>query len=160
MPRGGKRFGAGRKTGPTLTWDERMWIGGECAHIYREARPHDKAIHLQVQRLAQRSAPLRGILDKYELLKALPLEQRKRRRHEQRDEWVEDVRAMRDEMGGDRITLPGIRPQRNRPAVLKKVAESASVRFSRRVTARMVRTCWQEFNHLQSSLEQESLSAL
>jgi hypothetical protein len=163
VPRGGKRFGAGRKPGPTLTLEQSLWIGAECVRVYRESVPRDEAIRLQLHRRAQRSEPLRGVLETYELLDALSPEHHKRRRHEQRDEWVEDVRAMRQELlGGELklIPLPGIRPKRTRTAVLKEVAESASVRFSCRVTARMVRTCWQEYNHLRRRLEQESPSGL
>jgi len=174
MPRGGKRRGAGRKLGSTsLEWDQRFWIGQECLRVQRVLVAEQNGVHLtpgeltrialdkllvdaQKARLAERSEAFNGILEKYELLRGLPKKHR-RNMQDHHEEWLEDVRALRDEFGANYISVPGFPAYRVRNRVLKTVSETATKRYARPVSVRMVRSCWDKYNRFEREVTSELL---
>src|SRR5687768_16916686 len=96
MPSGGRRDGAGRKKGTTkLSFAERFWIGALCARHNQIAI--DFRRRLARARLSEGSEELRNIRIAYDNLQGLPQDIRAMTEHEQRDEWLDDVRGQRDE---------------------------------------------------------------
>jgi len=59
-------------------------------------------VDAQKARLAERSEAFNGILEKYELLRGLPKKHR-RNMQDHHEEWLEDVRALRDEFGANKL---------------------------------------------------------
>src|SRR5829696_9227889 len=74
-------------------------------------------VDAQKARLAERSEAFNGILEKYELLRGLPKKHR-RNMQDHHEEWLEDVRALRDEFGANYISVPGFPAYRVRNRVL------------------------------------------
>jgi hypothetical protein len=158
MPSGGRRDNAGRKKGTTaLSNRERDCIGSACARINRTFMRLRAA--RQSRQVWDDSDQLRALRTKYEQLHAFDPEVRARRRHTERDEALEDVRALRDEFGSQILKVEMARSYRTREKILRRVAKLASRHLGRTVTQRMVRTCWEDFSKLEEEVRDHLNSA-
>ena len=161
MPSGGKRVGAGRKPGSSLDFDQRVWIGAECRDRYQRLALAFR--NERIEELSRKYEAMRFVEEKQAFLQSLPIKERKQRTHCGRDDALEDIRAMLDELpdsvwqnpGGRLLHLQPFRPYRHRNAVMEEVAAVATEKYGQPVSHRMVRTCWEWFVQLQASLRKE-----
>ena len=177
MTRGGKRAGAGRRPGSTiLTWDQRLVLGGQCEHLWRDAC---------AARLKAAEASLFARSDYREQIAALqtvPLDERasyspRHAPHDPEDDdgdeegatdleyatyaaeaHADDIEGARKLMAGMSIDDPtpaprlfeirAARPYGVTRAIVKEAAAWASAQFHKPVSPRMAKTCWDAFRLL------------
>jgi hypothetical protein len=138
MPRGGARSGAGRK--PTLSFLEKVAIGSHCQQLWRE----------------ESDQKLNAVLDaKYETAN---LEWRKALDARAHGEplscyHADDVEfALEDDHRRASWRKPVRRPKGKAQAIAKRVATIETAKRGKKVSLRMVETCWDLFRATEKKL--------
>lgn len=137
--RGGYRRGSGKK--PLLKPDQKEEIGIECVWRWYKLAEEKKQER-------------RGLHDQYKLSKAMAARQQQVRQRLALGELSkQDAITDLEQYGAStfrehprrHFRIKGTRPYRNKQAVLASIAEWASSKFMCRISARMVKTAWDEY---------------
>ena len=153
MPRGGKREGAGRH--PTLGFADRLTIGSECEH--RQRLEAEAGLQAARDQLFGKS----DYDEQIARLHAIPVSERKGFFDTcEGQDHAEEIEFARREMAGidahDPSQAPRVfrlrapRPYGVRNRIEAEVAEWATERYGKRISTRLVKTCWDEFRSFQA----------
>lgn len=138
MPRGGPRPGAGRPRRRLLDAFYRLTIGDRCEQLWREA--------WQAALQARINAPSE-YLKAVAKIQSIPLAGRRRLTPDQRDNIKFALREDQRRVGRREkrlVTVTAPRPWGLRKPIIERVAREESKKCDRRITPRMVKSCWDE----------------
>lgn len=153
---GGKRSGAGRK--PSLSFWERMDIGCLCETKWRamsetaslsafQAQPHIIDVQEEQNRLINIPVKLRGGQER--LPDGLTVA-------ETLEEVSREIDVTLQEAGTSRlVSVPLRRPQGAKQKVLEEVAALLRQAEGKKLTNRMIKTCWDEFRALEREIKSD-----